>query len=88
MMPTCAPLIEVDPAERLSADYQASQREAEFLAAALRVHAVRAATAARGLPGICSNCGEACAPRAVYCDAMCRADHEARERAAPRLRGS
>lgn len=74
------PLVDVDVHDRPSADDLASQREAEFLQAALRVHSLRAARALRGFPGTCSNCGEACAPAAVYCDAECRNDHEARER--------
>ena len=28
--------------------------------------------------GVCAECGDRCHPRAVYCDATCRADHELR----------
>ena len=68
-----------DPCERLSADDQATQREAEFLARALLQHDVRAARAVPGVPGVCSNCAARCLPLAVYCDEDCRADHEQRE---------
>lgn len=72
---------ERDQAERLSADDMATQREGEFLAAALKaqrdgaaLHAARA-----GATGRCANCGERCAPLARYCDDECRADHEHRQ---------
>lgn len=68
-----------DTSERLSADDMATRREAEFLAAALRVQAGRAAAAAH-TPGTCGNCRELCLPLAVYCDEDCRADHEWRLR--------
>lgn len=64
--------------ERLSSDDDlATRREEEFRDAALRRAAQQRAP---GTPGTCSNCGEACLPQAVYCDADCRADHEARQR--------
>lgn len=68
-----------DTSERLSADDMATRREAEFLAAALRVQAGRAAATAH-TPGVCGNCREVCLPLAVYCDEDCRADHEWRLR--------
>ena len=79
-------LVERDDAERLSADDQATQREAEFLADALlvqKLHTVRRPPAPRG---VCCNCEAVCLPMAVYCDEDCKADHEARERASARQR--
>lgn len=74
-----APLIDpLDPDERLSADDMATRREEEFLAHALLAQAARAGGGAAIRQGVCSNCGQQCLPRAVYCDADCRADHEAR----------
>lgn len=68
----------VDPSERLSADDMATQREEQFLAAALA--AQRQAGAAReGVPGICTWCCAQCLPRAVFCDVDCRAEHEAHQ---------
>ena len=64
-----------DPTERLSADDQATQREAEFLASAL---AAARRPVAPSAPGVCLNCGARLASLAVYCDADCRADHEHR----------
>lgn len=72
------PLVEVDPTERLSADDRASQAEAEFLADALLSRQALARKAPAVERGVCANCGETCLPRAVYCDADCRADHELR----------
>jgi len=66
-----------DPSERLSADDQATQREAQFLAAAVARQVQRAA-GTRHVQGVCSNCGQRCLPLAVYCDGDCRADHEDR----------
>lgn len=78
-------LVERDDLERQSADDLATTRDAEFLADALLTHQV-AAAAQQPLPrGVCANCGEACAPRAVYCDEDCKADHEQRVRARARL---
>jgi uncharacterized OB-fold protein len=57
-------------------DDQASLIEAHFLAAALRVQ--RSTAPANATPGRCGNCGERCLPRAIYCDANCREDHERR----------
>ena len=66
-----------DGTERLSADDQATQREAQFLAAALQ--AARGAAAVVPPPrGVCANCLAPCLPLATYCDEDCRADHECR----------
>lgn len=81
------PLIEpLDAAERLNEDDMATRREAEFLADALRVQQLRAAGGEVVTQGVCTNCGEACRPHCVYCDADCRADHEARLAALARQR--
>ena len=69
--------------ERLSDDDMATRREEQFRELALRQRAATAA-AAQATPGMCANCGQACLPQAVYCDADCRADHEARRRVASR----
>lgn len=68
-----------DPTERLSPDDQATQRDAEFLDRALLNQRLCALSAKAATPGICMNCGERCLPKAVYCDADCRLDHETRE---------
>ncbi len=72
----------IDPeqaAERLPDEHDLAARLAEAaLTSALNVQARRAATGPASTPGVCMNCGEACLPRAVYCDADCRQDHEAR----------
>ena len=68
-----------DPAERLSADDQATQRDAEFLHRAMLQQQLAAAAMPRAVQGVCTNCREACLPLAVYCDEDCRADHEFRE---------
>jgi len=73
------PLIEpLPPSERLSDEDLATRREAELLADALAVHELRARGGDVIEAGRCSNCRQCCAPAAVYCDADCRADHEAR----------
>jgi hypothetical protein len=66
-----------DPHERLSADDLATQREGQFLAAALAAQA-RQAAGQRHTPGTCANCAAQCLPLAVFCDEDCRADHEHR----------
>jgi len=70
---------ERDQGERLSADDQATQREAEFLDRALKIQSMRAAATPRGTPGVCMNCRARCLPLAVYCDEDCRGDHEHRQ---------
>ena len=67
-----------DPLERLSADDQATQREGQFLAAALAAQA-RQAAKPQHTPGTCANCMQQCLPLAVFCDEDCRADHEHRQ---------
>ena len=70
--------VERDPSERLSEDDQATQREAEFLARAMLNQKLAAANQPAAVPGVCTNCGEQCLPRAVYCDPDCREDHQVR----------
>jgi len=70
---------DVDTTERLGPDDQATQREAQFLAAAMARQA-QVAISQRGQPGVCSNCKAACLPQAVYCDEDCRADFEHRQK--------
>ena len=77
--------IERDEAQRLSADDQATQRDAEFLADAIEAQRLAALRLAPPPRGVCVNCRAPCAPRAVYCDEDCRADHEVRVSAARRL---
>lgn len=64
--------------ERLSADDQATRREAQFTADALDMQRRRAESMARSTPGVCTNCGEICLPTTVFCDTDCRVDHERR----------
>ena len=65
--------------ERLSADDQATQREEQFLQAALHHQAQRAeAERQAGTRGRCANCASHCLPLARYCDEDCQADHERR----------
>jgi hypothetical protein len=78
---------EVDTSERLCADDMATRREGEFLAAAMRAQARRAAGANPSTPGLCRNCGSQCHAAAVYCDAECREDDELREKQRARLAG-
>lgn len=77
---TRALLDERDATERLSPDDMATLHETQLREAALLEQRL-AAEKHRSTPGICSNCGEACLPAAVYCDADCRHDHERRLRA-------
>lgn len=81
------PLLEpLGAAERLAEDDMATRREAEFLADALETQRLRAAGGELVVRGVCTNCGQACLPQCVYCDADCRADHEARLAALARQR--
>lgn len=80
-----APLLE--PADRLTKDDQATRLDELQLAAALRQHQAAALRAPARRPGVCTNCGAACLPSAVYCDADCREDHETREATQARLAG-
>lgn len=63
-----------------SPDDVATEREAQFLAWSLAEQQRRAAAQAASTPGTCRYCGQAVASLAVYCDADCRADHEAEQR--------
>lgn len=74
-------VVEREDAERMSADDQATARDAEFLADALLSQRLKATRTAVHPKGLCANCGEVCAPQAVYCDEDCRAGHEVREKA-------
>lgn len=74
--------------ERLAEDDMATRREAEFLTDALLAQQLRATGGELVVRGVCTNCGAACLPQCVYCDAECRADHEARLAAIARQRGS
>jgi len=69
---------DVDGSERLSADDQATQREQQFLAAALAAQQ-EVSQAVISRRGTCSACGAQCLPLAVYCDDECRAEHEQRQ---------
>lgn len=67
--------------ERLSADDEAQRTAETFVADALAHHRrARERAGEQARPGVCTNCGEACLPTAIYCDVDCRADHEARLR--------
>jgi hypothetical protein len=74
------PLVPIDPSVRLNEDDRATHAEEEHRAAALLKQSQRAACRRASEPGVCTNCGSACLPMAVYCDADCRSDHEARIR--------
>jgi len=68
----------VDPSERLSTDDMATQREGQFLAAALQAQQ-RAAQSVSCVSGLCVNCGCGISALKAYCDDECRADHEHRQ---------
>lgn len=78
----------MDLRDRLSPDDEAQRTADMFLSGAIARQRAQAERVERGTPGTCSNCGEPCLPTAVYCDAACRDDHEARLRAHARSRGS
>ncbi|MDY0748520.1 hypothetical protein SNE35_28730 [Paucibacter sp. R3-3] len=82
--PERAPLGGRDTTERLGVDDMATLCEEQSREAALREQQLRAERTPRSRPGVCTNCGEACMPHVVYCDADCRADHQSRENAARR----
>lgn len=69
--------VQIDPCERLSADDMATQREEQFLAAALHAQKQAAKAPARR-PGVCANCGHGVSLVLAYCDDECRSDHEHR----------
>lgn len=71
--------VQVDASERLSADDMATQREEQFLAAALHAQRQAASVAPCRQPGVCVNCGHGLSLLLAYCDDECRADHEQRQ---------
>jgi len=73
-MSSAVPPVDV---ERVSEEDQAARASELFLDAALR-RQQRAACKRASEPGVCTNCGSACLPQAVYCDQACREDHEHR----------
>lgn len=79
-LPERPPLVEHDTTERMCRDDMASLAEAQFLQTAKLAREAAAAKAQKGVPGVCTNCGEPCLPRAVYCDADCQHDHTHRTR--------
>lgn len=76
--------VEREAAERMSADDLATAHAAELAADALVAQRLAAARQGQAPKGRCANCGEVCAPLAVYCDEDCRGDHERRVRARAR----
>lgn len=77
---------EPDALERLSPDDEAQRTADRFLTDALAAQRRRSVVQPIWPPGVCRNCEEPCLPAAVYCDAACRDDHEARQRAHARTR--
>ena len=78
--------MQAEPTDRPSSvDDMATQREAEFTAAALAASRTGGVV---GTPGVCLNCAARLASLAVYCDADCRADHEHRVSLGRRVRGA
>ncbi|MFG6413816.1 hypothetical protein ACG02S_07870 [Roseateles sp. DC23W] len=77
-LPERPPLTDDDVTERRGAEDMAVLHAEQLLSAAMLDHQRAAAAAPASLPGVCTNCGDACLPRAVYCDDDCRDDHEAR----------
>lgn len=75
-----------EAADRLSPDDQAARTTEQLQAGALLAQQLRAQGGAYIERGRCCNCGAQCLPSAVYCDAECRADHEARTLAQARQR--
>ncbi len=67
---------ECDRTEVATNDDLASRRADEFLAVALIAQQVKAHGGVVIQAGTCSFCQAECQPRAVYCDAECRAGHE------------
>lgn len=68
---------ECDRTEVATPDDMATRRADEFLALALLKQQAKAAGGLVIVAGTCTYCAAVCLPRAVYCDAECRADHEA-----------
>lgn len=68
---------ECDRTEGATTDDQATRRADEFLALAMINQQCKAEGGVVVQAGVCTWCGERCMQRAVYCDADCKADHEA-----------
>lgn len=66
-----------DRTEVATVDDQAARRSDEFLAMALLKQQLKAQGGILTQAGVCTWCAEPCKPATVYCDAECRADHEA-----------
>lgn len=79
---------ERDRTEVMTADDLAARHADEFLAAAMCEQRLRATRIGQAQRGVCLFCGQACLPRAVYCDADCRDGHEAEQRGRARRGGS
>lgn len=79
--------MDLDEAERLSADDMAARVADQFVAGSLALHR-RDAQRCAATRGVCANCGARCLPSAVYCDEDCRADHEDRVRRLRRVGGA
>ena len=77
-LPERQPLTDHDTTERLGVDDMAAVCAEEHLSAAMLGHQRSVLATQASAPGVCSNCGAACLPAAVYCDDDCRQDHEAR----------
>lgn len=73
--------VERDDLERLSADDMAARTTAQMQADALLAPRLRAERGEFIRRGVCLSCDSQCLPCAVYCDAECRTEHEARLRA-------
>lgn len=67
-----------DTTERMGPDDMATLRDEQHLQAALLRQRQAAQAMPGSQPGVCSNCGQACLPTAVYCDEDCREDHQYR----------
>lgn len=79
-LPERAPLTDHDTTERLGPDDMATMHTEQLFNAAMLDHQRAVAKVPASEPGVCTNCGEACLPLAVYCDDDCRSDHEQRVR--------
>ena len=77
-LPERPALTDHDATERLGNEDMAALHAAQLLSASMLDHQRTAVALPASQPGVCSNCGSACLPLAVYCDADCRDDHEQR----------
>ncbi|WP_457425643.1 hypothetical protein [Roseateles sp. P5_E7] len=77
-LPERPPLTDHDATERLGAEDMAALHAEQLLNVAKLAHQRTAEAALASVPGVCTNCGGECLPRAVYCDDDCREDHEDR----------